>query len=101
MTVKTQFSDENILTIAVEGKFDFGLLTEFRRAYSNDYGNVGRYVVDMRSTNSMDSSALGMLLNMKKYLQRGDREIRIINCNPILKKILLIAIEEKSEIQIK
>jgi anti-anti-sigma regulatory factor len=39
----------------------------------------------------MDSSALGMLLNMKKYLNKQDREIRITNCGPTLKKILLIA----------
>ena len=92
MTVKANLSQAgDSVTICVDGKFDFGLLTEFREAYSKDYGRAAKYLVDMRSTNTMDSSALGMLLNMKKFLNKEDREIRIINCNPALKKILLIA----------
>lgn len=92
MTVRTNLSQTgDALTISVEGKFDFGSLTEFRQAYSKDHGQVSKYLVDMRGTSTMDSSALGMLLNMKKYLNKGDREIRIINCNSALKKILMIA----------
>ena len=92
MTVKTDTSEtENTLTISIDGKFDFGSLKEFRQAYSGDNEGVSKYVVDMRRTETMDSSALGMLLNMKKYLNKQDREIRIINCGPTLKKILLIA----------
>jgi anti-anti-sigma factor len=100
MTVKTNLSQTgDALTISVDGKFDFGSLNEFRQAYSQDHGRVSKYMVDMRSTSTMDSSALGMLLNMKKYLNKNDREIRIINCNPALKKILLIArFDKKFEI---
>lgn len=91
MTVRTQVSDNNTLTIAVDGKFDFGLLTEFRQAYSDDYGRILNYVIDLRGTNGMDSSALGMLLNMQKFVNSDDRKIKIVNCHPNLKKILLIA----------
>jgi anti-anti-sigma factor len=92
MTVRTNLSQAgDALTISVDGKFDFGSLTEFRQAYSKDHSGVSKYLVDMRATSTMDSSALGMLLNMKKYLNKDDREIRIINCNAALKKILLIA----------
>jgi anti-anti-sigma factor len=92
MTVKTNFSqDKDVFTITVDGKFDFGVLNDFRHAYSGEHSSAGKYVVDLRGTDSMDSSALGMLLNMKKYLNKSDREIRIINCRPMLKKIFLIA----------
>lgn len=92
MTVKTDLSkDDNTLTISIDGKFDFGSLTEFRQAYSNSEQRISKYIVDMRRTETMDSSALGMLLNMKKHLNKQDREIRITNCGPTLKKILLIA----------
>ena len=92
MTVKADLSkQEDVLTISIDGKFDFGSLKEFRQAYTGDHQRVQKYVVDMRRTETMDSSALGMLLNMKKYLNKADREIRIINCGPTLKKILLIA----------
>jgi anti-anti-sigma factor len=100
MTVKSSLSQAgDELTISVDGKFDFGLLNEFRQAYSKDHGSVSKYLVDMRTATTMDSSALGMLLNMKKHLNKNDREIRIINCNPALKKILLIArFDKKFEI---
>ena len=92
MTVKTDLSkNDDMLTISIDGKFDFGVLKEFRQAYSDSHERVSKYIVDMRRTETMDSSALGMLLNMKKYLNKADREIRIINCGPTLKKILLIA----------
>lgn len=42
----------------------------------------------MRKTDTVDSSALGMLLNMKKYLNKEDGEIHIINCNKFVGKIL-------------
>jgi anti-anti-sigma factor len=92
MTIKADLSKtEDTLTISIDGKFDFGSLKDFRLAYSEDHARASKYVVDMRRTETMDSSALGMLLNMKKYLNKEDREIRIINCGPTLKKILLIA----------
>jgi anti-anti-sigma factor len=92
MTVKADFSkSEDTLTISIDGKFDFGSLRDFRQAYSDENQRVSKYIVDMRRTETMDSSALGMLLNMKKYLNKQDREIRITNCGPTLKKILLIA----------
>jgi anti-anti-sigma factor len=92
MTVKADFSkNEDTLTISIDGKFDFGSLRDFRQAYSDENQRVSKYIVDMRRTETMDSSALGMLLNMKKYLNKQDREIRITNCGPTLKKILLIA----------
>ena len=92
MTVATNLSeDQSVLTIAVNGSFDFGVLNEFRMAYTKEHGPVNKYVVDMRSTENMDSSALGMLLNMQKFLNKQDREIKVINCRPALKKVLLIA----------
>jgi anti-anti-sigma regulatory factor len=39
----------------------------------------------------MDSSALGMLLNMKKNLTGKVETIQISNCQPQLKKILQIS----------
>jgi anti-anti-sigma factor len=39
----------------------------------------------------MDSSALGMLINMKKYWQDRDSNIRIINSSPQVKKIFAIS----------
>jgi len=84
----TLSSDGKTLTINISGRFDFEIVQEFRNAYA-EHKNM-HYVIDMRSTEHMDSSALGMLLNMRKSL--GDAaKISIINCRPQIKKILTIS----------
>ena len=80
----------NLLTIRVKGRFDFNLLNEFRQAYS-DLGNKQADIeVDMRETESIDSSALGMLLSMQSHLGKVDGDISLVNCSPDVKKILMI-----------
>ena len=66
-------------------------MKEFRDAYSDENtGHAQSYVIDLRETEHMDSSALGMLLNMRKHL--GDSApIRIANSRPQIKKILTIS----------
>jgi len=81
-------SDNSELTINIIGRFDFELVQEFRAAYADKKDVI--YTIDMRATEHMDSSALGMLLNMRKTL--GDStKISIINCRPQIKKILTIS----------
>ncbi len=96
MPVDTRLTDNNnILLIAVIGKFDFSLLNEFRQAYSLDNNTPEKVMVDMRQTSTIDSSALGMLLNMKRYLNKADGEIKLINCNQDVRQILQITHFEK------
>ena len=78
----------NDLTISIQGRFDFEMVQDFRNSYADK--NASNYIIDMRSTEHMDSSALGMLLNMRKTL--GDKtNISIVNCRPQIKKILTIS----------
>lgn len=89
VNVVTRLSDDNVtFTIAVNGNFSFSLLNEFRNAYSSNEASLAKNVIiDMRMTDTVDSSALGMLLNMKQYLNKADGEIHIINCNKFVGKI--------------
>lgn len=77
--------------IVLSGKFDFSFLNEFRDAYEAAPAETKRYAVDMRSVEMIDSSALGMLLKMKRSLNLADGEIQIINCSDNVEKILKIA----------
>ncbi len=77
--------------IILSGKFDFSFLNEFRSAYESAPDGVKKYAVDMRSVDMIDSSALGMLLKMKRSLNLADGEIEIINCSSNVEKILKIA----------
>ena len=96
MTVEARIANDNTaLVISIKGRFDFTLLNEFRKAYSTETGDPIKVVIDMSNTTTIDSSALGMLLNMQRYLEKSDGEIRIINCNQDVKKILNITHFEK------
>ncbi len=82
-------SAKNTVTLFVEGAFGFSLVQQFRKAYSEHKGC--RFVVDLRKVDYIDSAGLGMLLNMQKFLEEQDGEIKIINPMPQVKKILLIS----------
>lgn len=88
---KSLSSDGKLFTIQIKGKFDFNLVQAFRSAYSEIGNETPKVVVDLRETDYMDSSALGMLLNMKKSLGETVTSIQIANCRPQIKKILQIS----------
>jgi anti-anti-sigma factor len=85
----TQLEQE--ITIAITGRFDFNILQLFRDAYSEHAGSSLSFVLDLSKTEYIDSSALGMLLNMKNHLGAEDCTIVIKNCQPNLMKIFTIA----------
>lgn len=91
MSIETKFTDDNeLLMISIKGTFDFSMLNEFRAAYSGEMDKSIKIVIDMRDTSSINSSALGMLLNMQRYLNKDDGEIEIINSNDVVQKIFNI-----------
>ncbi|WP_018692706.1 STAS domain-containing protein [Algicola sagamiensis] len=83
--------DGKQLTIQIKGKFDFNMVQMFRDAYEDVGENRPTVVIDLRETDYMDSSALGMLLNMQKTLDNKVDGFRISNCQPQIKKILQIS----------
>ncbi|MBU6953471.1 MULTISPECIES: STAS domain-containing protein [unclassified Hahella] len=95
MTVETKSSSDGAVTITIRGQFDFGLVNQFRKAYEA-YPQARSFCVDMRQTVRIDSSALGMLLNMRRYLGGNNAKIKIINCSREIRKIFEIAKFEKS-----
>jgi len=89
MTISTTSNDSR-LTITLSEKFDFDSVEAFRTSYTDKEAN--EYIIDFRSTEYMDSSGLGMLLNMKRYLgERGNATITLTNCRDQIKKILMIS----------
>lgn len=82
-------SEGGCLVIQVEGRFDFNCHQSFRKAYEAVSGQFTACVVDLRATEYLDSSALGMLLVLRESL--GGVKVRVINCRPSVLKILHIA----------
>ncbi len=83
--------DNKVVTLAIDGRFDFTLYRAFREAYTPFKEAGTTYVLDLAKADYMDSSALGMLLQLREHAGADTATIRIINCRPSLAKILKIA----------
>ncbi|KAA8694773.1 STAS domain-containing protein [Pseudomonas caricapapayae] len=91
MTVNSERSaDGQTLTLYIEGRFDFNSHQAFRAAYE-DYPQTLSYVVDLRGTHYLDSSALGMLLLLRDHAGGDKAVVRLVNCTPDVLKILAIS----------
>jgi HptB-dependent secretion and biofilm anti anti-sigma factor len=83
--------DNKMVTVTIDGRFDFTLYRAFRDAYTPYKESGTTYVLDLAKADYMDSSALGMLLQLREHAGGETAKIRIINCRPSLTKILKIA----------
>ena len=83
-------ADGSELTITVKGRFDFSALQQFRNTYEKVTPKPKAYIIDLKESDYLDSSALGMLLALRDYAGGDDAKIRIINANSDIKKILVI-----------
>ncbi len=89
MAVTTNESGDTV-TIAVTGRFDFATHQEFLKAYKDLPKGEKRFVVDLSGTEYMDSSAMGMLLQLRGHA-KNDQEVELKNGNDGIKEILKIA----------
>lgn len=91
MSITSTTSEDNkTLTISVQGRFDFSSLQVFRGAYEKVEPKPEKFVVDLKESDYLDSSALGMLLALRDYAGGDSANIRIANCNADVRKILVI-----------
>ena len=79
------------LRIAIEGRFDFSAHEAFRVAYEARGQRFDRYEVDLRKASHLDSAALGMLLLLRDHAGGESAQVRFVNCNPDVRRILGIA----------
>ena len=90
MSITSSVSDTGAeVTIQVSGRFDFATHQEFMRAYKEHPRGEKRYVVDLKNAEYLDSSAMGMLLQLREY--GNGEEVKILNGNEAIREILRIA----------
>ncbi len=88
MGIETSVSEDGkTITISVNGRFDFSVHKDFRNSYKDHPANT-HYRVNLSSTDYLDSSALGMLLLLKKH---ADSNVVIEKPNEEVKRVLTIA----------
>ena len=66
--------DGDTLVIRVSGNFDFNMHRDFQRAYRNASPLPKRFIVDLSTTEHLDSAALGMLLLLRDYCVEAGRD---------------------------
>ena len=92
MEIRSSYQNQGqTLVIDVGTKFDFSKVEDFRNAYDKIDDDVSHIAVDLSQTEYMDSSALGMLLNMQKSLANKELSYSIENASPQVAKILKIS----------
>lgn len=65
-------------TIYIDGSFAFQIQSDFRQSYERLAEECKEVRVDLDRTNYMDSSGLGMLLVMKKFLDSKKVDYEIV-----------------------
>lgn len=87
----TASQDGAEIRIRISDRFDFNLHRDFRSAYERHGGSGARYVLDLSDTSYLDSSALGMLLQLREHAGGSKDAVNIVNASPGIREILQIA----------
>jgi len=77
-------------TINVQGRFDFSVQAEFRKAYE-EAASSSTFILNFAAADYMDSSALGMLLLLRDYAGGDAAKVELKNCRSEIKNILEIS----------
>ena len=86
----SESSDGNVVTIHVDGRFDFAVHQDFMQAYKGYDRGEKQFVVDLKKAEYLDSSALGMLLQLRDHGRKGS-DVELRNSNDGVREILRIA----------
>jgi anti-anti-sigma factor len=95
MAVKVTESGDQV-TLAIEGRFDFSQHKDFSGAYRGFEKGGKNFIVDLSNVQYMDSSAMGMLLQLREHAKKGSTD-GVVLSNPTagVADILRIANFEK------
>ncbi len=78
------------VTIAISGRFDFNQNEAFRRAYESHPAGT-HFIVDMARVQYVDSSALGMLLLLRRHAGNTKEGVTLANSSKDVTRVLEIA----------
>lgn len=85
--------------ISINGKFVFRLYRDFRQAYLDREPATELITVDLKNTHYIDSSAVGMMLLLKKHARENNLRVRIINVDqPVLQAFEMVHLDKEFEI---
>ncbi|MFD2111010.1 STAS domain-containing protein [Thiorhodococcus fuscus] len=83
--------DKHLVTIIIDGRFDFAQHKAFRDAYKDRDPKSTRFLVDLSGASYLDSSALGMLLLLREFAGGDPSRVTIGGCADDVRRVLAIA----------
>lgn len=83
--------EKGLVTISIDGRFDFAQHKDFRNAYKDVDPGSRRFVVDLSRASYLDSSALGMLLLLREHVGGDSTRVRITGSSDDVRRVLKIA----------
>lgn len=81
----------NDVTIHISGRFDFSAHQDFMRAYKEHPKDKKHFIVDLSTAEYMDSSAMGMLLQLREYSNKQSGGVVLRGGSGSIQEILRIA----------
>jgi anti-anti-sigma factor len=92
MSITSELSDDQkTVTLKIAGRFDFSTHQDFMKAYKNYPKGEKLYIVDLAQTDYLDSSAMGMLLQLREHSVAQANNVVLMNGNDAVLEILQIA----------
>jgi HptB-dependent secretion and biofilm anti anti-sigma factor len=87
-------SDGRELLMAIDGRFDFNIHSDFQASYQKLPATT-QFIIDLSRTTFIDSSAMGMLLLLREYAGNKSASIYLKNCTSEVRKILSVSSLDK------
>jgi anti-anti-sigma factor len=92
MSISCELSpDEKSVTILITGRFDFSTHQDFMQTYKAYPKGEKNYVVDLTNAEYLDSSAMGMLLQLREHSAKDSDGVILKNGNEAVQDVLRIA----------
>lgn len=92
MSISSEISeDDKTVTLKIAGRFDFSTHKDFMQAYKSYPKGDKVFVVDLAQTEYLDSSAMGMLLQLREHSAVQENNVVLKNGNEAVLEILRIA----------
>lgn len=87
MAIQTHF-ENNTLTITLGAQFDAANFHEFEQAIEAVLNDQVNFIINMHGLKSIDSSGLGMLALLWKYIHEDSSRIQLTQCSPYVLSML-------------
>jgi len=75
------------LVIRIIGRFDFSQYQSLQAIWLQTESGLSRIVLDLAEVSSMDSSVLGMLLELYEHTRKIDVSIVVVNCSSAMRSM--------------